>query len=860
MAGVLESLNDRRAYYQSLQKESPAGLVQASARQAARLAKQVGEKDSPVSGLERMFNMQETSAQRRNRNQADIEKKQHQENKAMGERSIGQIKSVRYELGNDIHSMSNNLAGLLKDLLKSSKNIENHLKYNSGGGGTIFDLMDDFGGRRRGGRRRGASRRAARMKAGRAVRGVRGAASRAAGSVRNAAGRLFGGGKGGGAKPPPLPRAAGGARPPPLPRGALGSAPSAGGRALSTAGRALPAAEGGVARAAGSVLGSGGGAALARRAGAAGAIAAGGYTVYQTLKDDTKTDAEKAKTVAGTAGGTAGALALGAAGAQGGAAIGTMIFPGVGTAIGGAVGGLGGGALGYFGGEKVVTNTIDSVNDKISESGVGDHIGRAVAMVMTPFSEEARDAVKSDFKNNILPGWKKTIEPLGATVASWGQTVSSYTDSFMTTLGGWKDQLAGLFDKLPQFAQDALKGAGTAIMAPVKGLVQGATWAGGKALDALSSTGSTGAKIAQGVRNVGSAAVSALPAGLAGSLGFVSAKYESGGRGVNTISTGKGDHGGVSYGKHQLATNNGSMAKFLASAQGSAYASQFAGLKPGTKEFNDRYKQVVGADAAGMEKAQQDYIVATHYNPLASKVGKETGLDVNKRGRAVQEAIMSTSVQYGGGTSVITQALKGKDPNTMTDAEIVNAVQDYKAATVGTKFKSSSQSTRDSIARRIENERRDLLGVAADDAGGKKGAVDVAEQKRASPTGDVAAAPKAGETVGSKQETPIVAKGARPLASAQPASPSASMGTAAGPAQVKSVAQGPATTPVRPGTPQEVKPVAVVAQPAPPPPPEQKAPVVVAAGGGGSSSGIGFDDIPAFVPDPSMAPILFGRG
>lgn len=859
MAGVLETLNDRRAYYESLQKSKPGDYVQAMGSQAARLAKQVGQKDSPVSGLDRMFNMQETSAQRRERARSAQSSKERQESKALGERSIKNIKEVRYELGNDLNTMQNTLAGILKDLLKSSKNIEGYLKYGQGGG-SIFDLMDDFGGRRRG-RRRGASRRAARMRVGRAARGAKGAIGRAAGSVRNAAGRLFG--RGGGAKPPPLPGASGaaGAASRGGVRGALGSVSNAGGRALQAGGRAASAIGRGVSgvgsKAAG-LVGGGGGAALARRAGAAGAIAAGGYTVYQTLKDDTKTDAEKAKTVAGTAGGTAGALALGAAGAQGGAAIGTMIFPGVGTAVGGAIGGLGGGALGYFGGEKIVTNTIDSVNDKISESGVGDHIGRAVAMVMTPFSEEARDAVKSDFKNNILPGWKKTIEPLGATVASWGQTVSSYTDSFMTTLGGWKDQLAGLFDKLPQFAQDALKGAGTAIMAPVKGLVQGATWAGGKALDALSSTGSTGAKIAQGVRNVGNAAVSALPAGLAGSLGFVSAKYESGGRGVNTISTGKGDHGGVSYGKHQLATNNGSMAKFLASAQGQKYGAQFAGLKPGTKEFNDRYKQVVGSDAAGMEKAQQDYIVATHYNPLAGKVAKETGLDVNQRGRAVQEAIMSTSVQYGGGTSVITQALKGKDPSKMTDAEIVNAVQDYKAATVGTKFKSSSQATRDSIARRIENERRDLLGVAADDAGGKKGPADVAEQKRVAvgSTGD--AKPKAGETVGVKPEAAPVAA-AKPASTAAPASP---VGKADGPAVVTSVAQGPAVQTVKPGTPAEVKPVAVVSQPPPPKAPDAPKPTVVAVGGGGSggSGGIGFDDIPAFLPDPSMAPILFGRG
>ncbi|CEE29395.1 hypothetical protein VWQ19_11840 [Xanthomonas citri pv. citri] len=46
-------------------------------------------------------------------------------------------------------------------------------------------------------------------------------------------------------------------------------------------------------------------------------------------------------------------------------------------------------------------------------------------------------------------------------------------------------------------------------------------------------------------------------------LGMTSARHESGRRGVETISTGKGDHGGVSYGAYQLSSKSGSLREYL---------------------------------------------------------------------------------------------------------------------------------------------------------------------------------------------------------------------------------------------------------------------------------------------------------
>lgn len=517
-----------------------------------------------------------------------------------------------------------------------------------------------------------------------------------------------------------------------------------------------------------------------------------------------------------------------------------MIFPGVGTAIGGAVGGLGGGALGYFGGEKIVSEIGEGVSNFVSKSGIGDNIGRATAVALAPFSRDAREAVVSDFKNNIIPGFDQTFTAVKTTVSVLGDQLTGFAGTFTETLGTWKDQLAAQFSKLPDGIQTALKATGSAALAPVRTVVGTGKWLGDKALKGLASTGDTGASIANTVRRAASTAVSALPSGLAGQLGFIAAKYESGGKGVDAVSTGKGDHGGVSYGKHQLATKNGSMAKFLASSQGQKYASQFAGLKPGSAEFNERYKQVVASDRSGMEQAQQSYITATHYNPLAKKIAGDTGLDVNKRGRAVQEAVMSTGVQYGGGTSVFTKALKGIDTSKASDEDIINALQSYKAANVNTHFKSSDANTRAGVAKRIERERADLLAVARN--GNKDGAALAASTTTAVPaTANKAVVSTASATAPAPaaKAPPVMTKPVVASVSATPASP---------------------VERVRPNTPVESKPVAVISQPeVKPAAQQQKAQGGVAVVKGRSGGGINFEEIPAFVPDPIMAGILFGR-
>jgi len=120
--------------------------------------------------------------------------------------------------------------------------------------------------------------------------------------------------------------------------------------------------------------------------------------------------------------------------------------------------------------------------------------------------------------------------------------------------------------------------------------------------------------------------------------------------GVRTISSGRGDPGGVSYGKHQLSTNAGTMQRFLNSDYASKYAEDFNGLTPGTPEFNEVYLTIAEEDERNFEDAQTQFILETHYKPLQEWAGNK-GFDTNDPG--IASALYSISVQHSGWRSFL---------------------------------------------------------------------------------------------------------------------------------------------------------------------------------------------------------------
>src|SRR5436190_8198583 len=99
-------------------------------------------------------------------------------------------------------------------------------------------------------------------------------------------------------------------------------------------------------------------------------------------------------------------------------------------------------------------------------------------------------------------------------------------------------------------------------------------------------------------------------------LGKLSEKYESGGRGSATVSTGVGDPGGVSYGTYQLASKVGQADRFVTKY----YPKEFEGLKAGTPEFTAKWKELAKKDEKGLHEKEHEYIKASHFDPQVKKL------------------------------------------------------------------------------------------------------------------------------------------------------------------------------------------------------------------------------------------------
>lgn len=84
----------------------------------------------------------------------------------------------------------------------------------------------------------------------------------------------------------------------------------------------------------------------------------GGLDAYNVVTNDELSTSEKVADVAGIGGGFAGAAAGASAMGALGATAGT-VFPGLGNLIGGSLGGIVGGGLGYWGGEELVSSTMN---------------------------------------------------------------------------------------------------------------------------------------------------------------------------------------------------------------------------------------------------------------------------------------------------------------------------------------------------------------------------------------------------------------------------------------------------------------------------------------------------------------------
>lgn len=216
-----------------------------------------------------------------------------------------------------------------------------------------------------------------------------------------------------------------------------------------------------------------------------------------------------------------------------------------------------------------------------------------------------------------------------------------------------------------------------------------------------------------------SAAAGALGQALADALGALSAKYETGGKGPGTVSTGAGDFGGVSYGSYQMASKMGVPARFV-TQPGFPWLQDFANLVAGTAQFTAVWKRIAAQQTDAFQRAQHEYIKKTHYDLLAAKILSDDNLDVNTRSRALQDVVWSTAVQHGGATPIVHRAcisLSCKQTDPDYDRQLICAIYAERGRRKPdgnlAYFSKSSTSVQTGVANRFKNELQDALAMLA---------------------------------------------------------------------------------------------------------------------------------------------------
>jgi hypothetical protein len=203
-------------------------------------------------------------------------------------------------------------------------------------------------------------------------------------------------------------------------------------------------------------------------------------------------------------------------------------------------------------------------------------------------------------------------------------------------------------------------------------------------------------------------------------LGKLSEKYETGGRGPGTVSSGVGDPGGASYGSYQMTSRNGgTVARFIAQPE-FPWRDEFQGLEPGSAEFTAKWKEIASTHPEEFQETQHAYIKKTFFDALVAKIKTEDDLDVTSRSHTVQDVIWSTAVQHGANTLVVHRALetlRGGGTLDLDDSEFDRKLIEAIYAERSRKnaqgklvyFTRSSDAMQEGVARRFVEEKRDAL-------------------------------------------------------------------------------------------------------------------------------------------------------
>lgn len=189
-------------------------------------------------------------------------------------------------------------------------------------------------------------------------------------------------------------------------------------------------------------------------------------------------------------------------------------------------------------------------------------------------------------------------------------------------------------------------------------------------------------------------------------LGVLSEKYESGGNGPGTVSSGKNDPGGVSYGTYQLASKTGTAATFVAK-EGASWP-ELAKSVPGSAEFSAAWRKIADSDSDGVAfgDAQHEFIKRTHYDPAVRAVRDMTGVDLDQFPLAIRNVVWSVAVQHGGAAKIMIAAIAAVGGDAR---HLIDAIYDARIAYV--KKVNLAANVLKSLTNRYRDERTDALAM-----------------------------------------------------------------------------------------------------------------------------------------------------
>ena len=162
-------------------------------------------------------------------------------------------------------------------------------------------------------------------------------------------------------------------------------------------------------------------------------------------------------------------------------------------------------------------------------------------------------------------------------------------------------------------------------------------------------------------------------------LGTLSSNHEAKG---NPAIIGEDNAGGPSYGRYQIATKTGTMAKYINFLSKSSKYSKYskllneAGGEDGalqrTNDFENMWVKLSKNEE--FNQSQYDFIIDTHLKPLITAVKEKHILNVEKRHPVIKDVLYSLSVQHYGAPLIVNRALnklKQTKRDNITDEDII---------------------------------------------------------------------------------------------------------------------------------------------------------------------------------------------